>query len=158
MAGVNLSCRSQLAASSGAGKRVSDARLKAICTGSGQGGFRPRYSGDEQRQESLETQMQKITPFLWSGPHFKFNEAVSFHVACDTQAEVDEFWDKLSAGGQIQQCGWLKDKFGVSWQIVPTILPHLLNGANAEKSARVMRALLQMKKLDIGMLQKAYDG
>ena len=92
---------------------------------------------------------------LNGGPHFKFNEAISFHVACESQAEVDYFWDRLGAGGQIQQCGWLKDKFGVSWQIVPTALPRLLGNPDRAKANRVMQAMLQMKKLDIAALDQA---
>ena len=92
---------------------------------------------------------------LNGGPHFKFNEAISFHVACESQAEVDYFWDRLGAGGQIQQCGWLKDKFGVSWQIVPTALPRLLGDPDRTKANRVMQAMLQMKKLDIAALERS---
>ncbi|SFI04413.1 VOC family protein [Planctomicrobium piriforme] len=93
-------------------------------------------------------------------PLFKFTEAVSFQVHCDTQAEIDHYWDKLSAGGdpQAQQCGWLKDKFGLSWQIVPTILPKLFGGSQGEKSQRAMGAMMQMKKLDIAKLEQAYNG
>lgn len=91
---------------------------------------------------------------------FTFNEAVSFVVNCETQDEVDYFWQKLSDGGdeKAQQCGWLKDRFGVSWQIVPAILPQLLGGGDREKSQRAMQAMLKMKKLDITKLQDAYDG
>ena len=92
---------------------------------------------------------------LNGGPHFKFNEAISFHVACESQAEVDYFWDRLGAGGRIQQCGWLKDKFGVSWQIVPTALPRLLGNPDRAKANRVMQAMLEMKKLDIAALERA---
>ena len=92
---------------------------------------------------------------LNGGPHFKFNEAISFHVACESQAEVDYFWDRLGAGGQIQQCGWLKDKFGVSWQIVPTALPRLLGDPDRTRANRVMQAMLQMKKLDIAALERS---
>ena len=93
---------------------------------------------------------------LNGGPHFKFTEAVSFVVNCETQEEVDYFWDKLTAdGGAESQCGWLKDKFGLSWQIVPTILPELLQNKDAEKSHRVMLAMMQMKKIDIATLQRA---
>ena len=92
---------------------------------------------------------------LNGGPHFKFNEAISFHVACESQQEVDYFWDKLGAGGQVQQCGWLKDKFGVSWQIVPTALPRLLDNPDRARANRVMQAMLQMKKLDIAALEQA---
>ena len=96
---------------------------------------------------------------LNGGPLFRFNEAISFQVECETQKEVDYYWDKLSAGGdrQAQQCGWLKDKFGLSWQIVPTILGRLLRDKDAAKAARVMNAMLQMKKLDIRQLQHAYE-
>jgi predicted 3-demethylubiquinone-9 3-methyltransferase (glyoxalase superfamily) len=92
---------------------------------------------------------------LNGGPHFRFNEAVSFAVACESQGEVDYFWDRLGAGGQIQQCGWLKDKFGVSWQIVPTIIPKLLSDPDRARVTRVMQAVLQMKKLDIAALEQA---
>jgi predicted 3-demethylubiquinone-9 3-methyltransferase (glyoxalase superfamily) len=95
---------------------------------------------------------------LNGGPEFKFNEAVSFQVPCDTQAEIDFYWQKLSAGGKKVQCGWLKDKFGVSWQIFPTVLPKLLSSPDKEKSGRVMKAMLQMKKIDLAKLQRAYDG
>ena len=94
---------------------------------------------------------------LNGGPHFKFTEAVSFVVNCQTQDEVDHYWEKLSAGGSEVQCGWLKDKFGLSWQIVPTVLPELLSDADPVKSQRVMKAMLAMKKLSIGGLRKAYD-
>ena len=94
---------------------------------------------------------------LNGGPHFKFSEAISFVVNCETQAEVDEFWEKLSAGGQTQQCGWLKDKYGLSWQIVPTALPRMLQDKNPEKRQRVFAAMMQMVKIDIAALQRAYD-
>ena len=95
---------------------------------------------------------------LNGGPVFKFTEAMSLVVNCETQREVDHFWEKLSAGGQEVECGWLKDRFGVSWQVVPTILGQLLTGADAEKSKRAMAAMLKMKKLDIDALKRAYDG
>lgn len=95
---------------------------------------------------------------LNGGPYFKFNEAVSFVVSCDTQAEVDKFWKKLSFGGKESQCGWLKDKYGVSWQIVPSILGELLSSGDTTKTRRVMQALLQMRKLDIRALKKASVG
>ena len=95
---------------------------------------------------------------LNGGPQFKFTEAVSFQIACASQAEVDYYWEKLGQGGQIQQCGWLKDKFGLSWQVVPTVLPELLSGPDRAKANRVMQAMLQMKKLDIAKLQQAYEG
>jgi predicted 3-demethylubiquinone-9 3-methyltransferase (glyoxalase superfamily) len=93
---------------------------------------------------------------LNGGPLFKFNESVSFVVNCETQAEVNELWEKLSAGGKTSQCGWLKDKFGLSWQIVPTVLPELLSDPDPVKSQRVMRAMLQMTKIDIAKLKEAY--
>jgi len=95
---------------------------------------------------------------LNGGPHFKFSEAISFVVNCSTQAEVDRFWNKLSAGGQEGQCGWLKDKFGVSWQIVPTVLVELLSNKDTAKSERVMQAMLKMVKLDIRKLKQAAKG
>jgi predicted 3-demethylubiquinone-9 3-methyltransferase (glyoxalase superfamily) len=95
---------------------------------------------------------------LNGGPVFKFNEAISLQVYCDTQEELDSYWEKLSAGGDkdAQQCGWLKDKYGLSWQIVPSILPKLMTD-DAAKSDSVMKAVLQMKKLDIRRLQQAYE-
>jgi len=95
---------------------------------------------------------------LNGGPGFKFNEAISFVVNCDSQAELDRYWKKLSAGGQEVQCGWLKDKYGISWQIVPSELGALLSDKDAAKSERVMRALLKMVKLDIGKLKRAAKG
>ena len=94
---------------------------------------------------------------LNGGPVFKFNEAISFQVSCKSQKEVDYYWEKLSKGGGKGQCGWLKDKYGVSWQIVPTVLGEMLQEKNAEKSERVMKALLQMNKLDIKTLKQAYE-
>jgi predicted 3-demethylubiquinone-9 3-methyltransferase (glyoxalase superfamily) len=94
---------------------------------------------------------------LNGGPHFKFTEAVSFVVNCQTQDEVDAYWEKLSADGGEVQCGWLKDKFGVSWQIVPTVLSELLSASDPKKAERVMKAMFTMKKLDIRALQHAYD-
>ena len=95
---------------------------------------------------------------LNGGPHFKFNEAISLFVSCETQAEVDELWEKLSAGGQTSRCAWLKDKFGVSWQIVPTALGRLMGDPDPEKSKRVMQAMLQMTKIDIARLEAAHAG
>jgi predicted 3-demethylubiquinone-9 3-methyltransferase (glyoxalase superfamily) len=96
---------------------------------------------------------------LNGGPIFKFNEAISFQVYCETQEEGDYYWEKLSEGGdeKAQQCGWLKDKYGVSWQIVPTILIKMLKDKDSEKSQRVMKVMLQMHKLDISTLKKAYE-
>jgi predicted 3-demethylubiquinone-9 3-methyltransferase (glyoxalase superfamily) len=95
---------------------------------------------------------------LNGGPAFKFTEAISFVVSCETQEEIDHFWQTLSAGGQEVECGWLKDRFGVSWQVVPTVLGEMLQDGNPEKSQRVMAALMKMKKLDIDGLRKAYEG
>lgn len=93
-----------------------------------------------------------------AGPHFKFTEAVSFVINCETQEEVDYFWGKLTAdGGAESQCGWLKDKFGLSWQVTPTILPELFKKQDPEKSKRVMHAMLQMKKIDIAKLKEAAE-
>jgi predicted 3-demethylubiquinone-9 3-methyltransferase (glyoxalase superfamily) len=96
---------------------------------------------------------------LNGGPMHKFSEAISFAVSCETQAEVDRFWDKLTAGGgQPGPCGWLKDKYGLSWQIVPTILPQLLSGKDPAKAGRAMAAMMKMSKLDGDALKRAYDG
>jgi len=94
---------------------------------------------------------------LNGGPQFKFTEAISLLVNCDTQKEVDELWSKLTAGGEEGPCGWLKDKFGLSWQIVPSALFRLLQDKDPEKSKRVMEAMLQMKKIDIARLEQAYS-
>jgi len=95
---------------------------------------------------------------LNGGPMFKFTEAISMIVHCETQAEVDDYWEKLSAGGQPGRCAWLKDRFGVSWQVVPTALIELIQDNDAAKSARVMQAMLAMTKIDIAGLQRAYGG
>ena len=95
---------------------------------------------------------------LNGGPHFTFNEAISFSVDCETQQEVDELWEKLSEGGQKHQCGWAKDKFGLSWQVIPRILGEMLSDKDPEKAKRVMEAMLQMEKIDIKTLKQAYDG
>ena len=94
---------------------------------------------------------------LNGGPHFKFTEAVSFSVDCKTQEEVDQLWEKLSEGGQKSRCGWLKDKYGLSWQIVPSVLSELLTDKDAKKSKKVMEAMLKMDKLDIKTLKQAYE-
>ena len=94
---------------------------------------------------------------LNGGPEFKFTEAISFFVNCETQEEVDELWEKLSEGGEEGQCGWLKDKFGVSWQIVPTALGELLGDKDPEKAKRVLEAMLQMHKIDIAKLKQAHS-
>lgn len=108
---------------------------------------------------AFELEGQNFTA-LNGGPMFQFNEAISFQVHCETQEEVDYYWDRLSEGGdpKAQQCGWLKDKFGVSWQVVPSVLPELLSGPDAAKSGRAMHAMLQMKKIDIDKLNRAYGG
>jgi predicted 3-demethylubiquinone-9 3-methyltransferase (glyoxalase superfamily) len=95
---------------------------------------------------------------LNGGPHFKFTEAVSFQVLCETQEEIDSFWKKLSAGGEEGPCGWLKDKFGLSWQIVPKALPEMLQDPDTGKQERVTKAFLQMKKFDLAQLERAYQG
>jgi predicted 3-demethylubiquinone-9 3-methyltransferase (glyoxalase superfamily) len=107
---------------------------------------------------SFRLEGQEFTA-LNGGPHFKFSEAISFVVRCETQTEVDRYWDKLGDGGdqRAQQCGWLKDKYGVSWQIVPAALFEMMSDTDRIKSERVMRAVLQMKKLDVAALRRAYE-
>lgn len=96
---------------------------------------------------------------LDGGPEFKFSEAISLYVDCETQEEVDELWNKLTAdGGEESMCGWLKDKYGLSWQIIPSVLEKLMNDPDPKKSESVMKALFQMKKIDIAKLQDAYEG
>lgn len=114
--------------------------------------------GPEGSIMTIEFELQG-RPFvaLNGGPHFTFNEAVSFVVNCETAEEVDHYWDKLSEGGEKSQCGWLKDKFGVWWQVVPTLLLRLIGDANQDKAQMVMAAMLQMQKLDVVALQTAYD-
>ena len=94
---------------------------------------------------------------LNGGPHFTFTPAISFFVSCETQQEVDDLWEKLSLGGEKNNCGWLRDKYGVSWQIIPTALGQMLHDKDAKKSNRVMKAMLQMKKIDIKALKQAYE-
>jgi predicted 3-demethylubiquinone-9 3-methyltransferase (glyoxalase superfamily) len=108
---------------------------------------------------AFELEGQAFTA-LNGGPIFKFNEAISFQVNCETQGEVDYYWEKLSEGGdaRAQQCGWLKDKYGVSWQVVPRALVELLNDPDSEKSGRVMEAMLRMKKIDVDALKRAAAG
>lgn len=115
----------------------------------------PRPAGSVLTVEFELDGMQFVA--LNGGPEFKFTEAVSLAVSCETQDEIDGLWDKLSAGGEIQECGWLKDKYGLSWQIVPAALPEMLNDPDADKSEAVMRAILSMKKLDIAELRRAYE-
>jgi predicted 3-demethylubiquinone-9 3-methyltransferase (glyoxalase superfamily) len=97
---------------------------------------------------------------LNGGPHFKFNEAISFQIMCRTQEELDYYWNRLGEGGdpKAQQCGWLKDKYGLSWQVVPTGMVEMLNDPDREKADRAMEAMLQMKKLDIAALKRAFEG
>jgi predicted 3-demethylubiquinone-9 3-methyltransferase (glyoxalase superfamily) len=95
---------------------------------------------------------------LNGGPHFTFNEAISFFVACKDQAEVDHYWDRLLDGGKPQQCGWLKDRYGVSWQIIPDVLMRYLSDPDAEKANRVQAAMMQMVKIDVAALDRAYAG
>jgi predicted 3-demethylubiquinone-9 3-methyltransferase (glyoxalase superfamily) len=95
---------------------------------------------------------------LNGGPQFHFTEAISFSVNCETQEEVDEFWEKLSEGGAKSRCGWLKDKYGLSWQVNPTVLGEMLQDKDPEKAKRVMEAMLQMDKIDIKTLKQAYEG
>ena len=108
---------------------------------------------------AFELDGQRFTA-LNGGPMFKFNEAISFQVDCETQEEVDYYWAKLSEGGdkKAQQCGWLKDKYGASWQVVPRVLIEMMSDPDAEKSGRAMKAMLQMKKIDIAELKRAYAG
>jgi predicted 3-demethylubiquinone-9 3-methyltransferase (glyoxalase superfamily) len=106
---------------------------------------------------TFELEGQKFMA-LNGGPMFKFTPAISFFVNCETQQEVDELWEKLSAGGEKSRCGWLKDKFGVSWQIIPSVLGELLGDKDPEKSKRVMQAMLKMNKIDIEGLKRAHAG
>jgi predicted 3-demethylubiquinone-9 3-methyltransferase (glyoxalase superfamily) len=103
---------------------------------------------------SFELNGQKLVA-LNGGPDFTFNEAISFQISCETQDEVDDYWSKLSKGGEEGPCGWLKDRFGVSWQVIPTALPRLLGNSDPEVSQRVMEAMLQMKKIEVDDLERA---
>jgi predicted 3-demethylubiquinone-9 3-methyltransferase (glyoxalase superfamily) len=114
--------------------------------------------GEKGKVMTMEFEIEGMTfTALNGGPEYKFSQAISFLVNCETQAEVDHLWDKLSAGGEVQECGWLIDKFGVTWQIVPTLLGRLLSDKDPVKADRVMQAMLQMVKLDMAKLQAAYD-
>jgi predicted 3-demethylubiquinone-9 3-methyltransferase (glyoxalase superfamily) len=106
---------------------------------------------------SFELEGLEVTG-LNAGPQFKFNEAISMYVNCENQKEVDYYWDKLSEGGTIQMCGWLKDKFGLSWQIIPSALPRLMSDPDRAKAGRVVQAMLQMKKIDVAALERAAKG
>ncbi len=112
--------------------------------------------GNNMTTATFELEGQQFMA-LDGGPMFKFTEAISMFVNCATQEEVDNLWEKLSDGGTIQQCGWLKDKFGLSWQIIPTKLGELMHSPDKAKAQRVMQAMMQMKKIDIAALQAAYD-
>lgn len=115
-------------------------------------------NGDQVMSVTWELEGQRFMG-LNAGPHFTFTEAVSFFVSCDTQQEVDALWDKLMAGGGTpSQCGWLKDRFGLSWQIIPTALPRLLGDPDRANAGRAMQAMLQMQKIDAATLQRAFDG
>ena len=115
-------------------------------------------NGDQVMSVTWELEGQRFMG-LNAGPHYTFNEAVSFFVACETQQEVDELWDKLLAnGGKPTQCGWLKDRFGLSWQIIPNVLPKLLGDPDREKAGRAMQAMMKMVKIDGPALQRAFDG
>jgi predicted 3-demethylubiquinone-9 3-methyltransferase (glyoxalase superfamily) len=120
----------------------------------GEGGPGPQGS---VMTATFELNGQEFTA-LNGGPQFNFTEAISFYVDCESQEEVDELWEKLSEGGEKSQCGWLKDKYGLSWQIVPSILGELLQDKDAAKSKRVMEAMLKMSKIDIKTLKQAYAG
>ena len=114
-------------------------------------------NGDKVMVGTFELEGQRFIA-LNGGPQFKFTEAISLFVSCETQEEVDELWEKLTAGGGApSQCGWLKDKFGLSWQIIPSALVELMSDPDPEKASRVMQAMLQMKKIDINGLKRAYD-
>jgi predicted 3-demethylubiquinone-9 3-methyltransferase (glyoxalase superfamily) len=118
--------------------------------------YGPAGPGPAGSAMTVEFQLEGQTfVALNGGPHFKFTEAISFVVNCQTPEEVDFYWDKLSAGGHQAQCGWVKDKFGLSWQIVPTALPELMSNPDPEKAQRVMKAMLKMKKFDIRVLKQA---
>jgi predicted 3-demethylubiquinone-9 3-methyltransferase (glyoxalase superfamily) len=119
----------------------------------GEAGPRP---ADMVMTVSFELEGQEFIA-LNGGPEFKFNEAVSFQVNCETQEEVDKLWNSLTEGGEPGPCGWLKDKYGVSWQIIPTALPELLNDPDPERSQRAMKAMLGMGKIDIEALKRAAD-
>src|ERR1700682_3447466 len=115
------------------------------------------FSRIQKSRTSREMEGQEFHA-LNGGPQFKFTEAISLFVSCETQDEVDVLWEKLSTGGEKSRCGWLKDKFGLSWQIIPTALGKMLHDKDPAKSSRVMKAMLQMDKIDIKRLKQAYDG
>jgi predicted 3-demethylubiquinone-9 3-methyltransferase (glyoxalase superfamily) len=120
----------------------------------GEAGPGPR---DTVMTVSFEINGQQFTA-LNGGPQFRFSEAISFVVNCETQAEIDALWERLSAGGKESRCGWLKDRHGLSWQLVPTVLPELLGDKDSARAQRAMQAMLQMRKLDIAALRRAHQG
>jgi len=134
-----------------------DSRIVAISRYSEAGKERHGKEPGSAMVVSFELCGQKFSA-LNGGPQFKFSEAISFAVGCETQAEIDHYWSKLTEGGQESQCGWLKDRFGVSWQIVPSILPELLTGSDRDAANRVTQAFMQMKKFDIEALERAAKG
>lgn len=113
-------------------------------------------AGGRVQSVSFELEGQEFIG-LNAGPHFKFNESISFFVNCESQAEVDELWAKLSDGGEQSRCGWLKDKFGLSWQAIPSVLRRLMSDSNPQKAKAVVDAMMKMNKIVIADLQKAYD-
>jgi len=115
-------------------------------------------AGPQVMSVELELEGQKVVA-LNGRPSFQFNESFSFLISCETQQEIDDLWTKLTAdGGSPGRCGWLKDKFGLSWQVVPGVMPKLLGGTDGARTKRVVEAMMQMDKLDLGRLQRAYDG
>ncbi len=116
-----------------------------------------RGPGGKMMSATFELEGQQLIAFD-GGPHYKFTPAVSMYVSCETQEEVDELWAKLIDGGTESHCGWLQDRFGLSWQIIPSILPKLLGDADREKAGRAMNAMLQMQKIDIAALRRAFEG
>ncbi len=125
---------------------------KAVRNGDAERGSKSKVMSIEFELEGLEFIA------LNGGPHFKFNEAISLVVDCTSQAEVDDLWEKLTTGGTPSRCGWLKDRFGLSWQIIPRVLVQLLSDPDPAKSKRVMEAMMQMTKIDIARLQQAHAG
>ena len=136
--------------------RVARAERFATAAGVGAGAEASGRPEGSLMTVAFELECQEFLA-LNGGPQFSFSPAISFVVNCETQAEVDELWEKLSAGGEKGQCGWLKDRFGMSWQIIPTALGKLMGDPDPAKSQRVMQAMLQMTKIDIAELQRAYD-
>ena len=138
-------------------KQAEEAAKFYVSIFSGIGGKKSKVIQVSPMVTTFELEGQKFMA-LNGGPQFKFTEAVSFFVECKTQEEVDYFWEKLSEGGEKSQCGWLKDKFGLSWQVIPETLGELMGDTDQEKSGRVMQAMLKMTKIDIAALKKAYKG